>query len=387
MKAKLLVPASLVVVSLAILMVAFANGSLVEPVHAGPSCVPPPSGLVSWWPGDGDATDIQDGNDGTLLGGAAFLPGKVGQAFSLDGVDDHVFIGDPANLKIAGSLTLDAWINPEDLTGGQIAAVVTKWGQSTALDSYWLGVLEQGDVIIVGGAIGVSGVADFGLIGGNIQPNTWSHIAMTYDSATGENILYANGQQVASRVRLGGTFVSNKNVLIGREDSSNTRHFPGRIDEVEIFDRVLSGSEIQAIFDAGSAGKCKGGEFAEFTATEVKVEFDASSNADTFELTGEFTLGDSSDGIDPLGEDVVVSVGTAEITIPAGSFTEDGGKFEFETELVQMELTGSGTFQFKVEASGLDLTGTTNVVDVSLAVDNDGGTTTVELEGELKFES
>ncbi len=29
-------------------------------------CVPPPSGLVSWWPGDGDAADIQGANDGTL---------------------------------------------------------------------------------------------------------------------------------------------------------------------------------------------------------------------------------------------------------------------------------------------------------------------------------
>lgn len=43
-------------------------------------CTPPPSGLVSWWPGDGDANDFADGNHGTLRNGATFDSGLVGQA-------------------------------------------------------------------------------------------------------------------------------------------------------------------------------------------------------------------------------------------------------------------------------------------------------------------
>ena len=58
------------------------------------SCVEAPEGLISWWPGDGDANDIEGNNDGTLQGGATFAPGKVGQAFNLDGVDDYVSIPD-----------------------------------------------------------------------------------------------------------------------------------------------------------------------------------------------------------------------------------------------------------------------------------------------------
>jgi hypothetical protein len=45
-------------------------------------CVEPPAGLVSWWPGDGNADDIVNGNEGTLQYGATFAPGKVGQGFS-----------------------------------------------------------------------------------------------------------------------------------------------------------------------------------------------------------------------------------------------------------------------------------------------------------------
>jgi hypothetical protein len=44
------------------------------------TCIHPPSGLVSWWPGDGNANDIADANSGTLMGGATFAPGFVGQA-------------------------------------------------------------------------------------------------------------------------------------------------------------------------------------------------------------------------------------------------------------------------------------------------------------------
>ena len=58
--------------------------------HAQDVCVPPPEGLVSWWPGDADASDIVNGNDGVLINGAlAGVEGKVGGAFSFDGVNDR----------------------------------------------------------------------------------------------------------------------------------------------------------------------------------------------------------------------------------------------------------------------------------------------------------
>ena len=65
-----------------------------------PSFQPLP-GLVSWWPGDGHADDVAGGNHGTLLNGATFAPGVVGQAFSFDGVDGYVEIGDIADFETA----------------------------------------------------------------------------------------------------------------------------------------------------------------------------------------------------------------------------------------------------------------------------------------------
>jgi len=67
-------------------------------IGAASVSIPPPPGLVGWWPGDGNADDIAGGNHGTLQGGADFAPGMVGQAFRLDGLDDHVLIPHSAQL-------------------------------------------------------------------------------------------------------------------------------------------------------------------------------------------------------------------------------------------------------------------------------------------------
>ena len=62
---------------LAILLFTLFLLALITPASqvAAQSCVQPPDGLVSWWPGDGNANDIQDSNYGTLQNGATFAPG------------------------------------------------------------------------------------------------------------------------------------------------------------------------------------------------------------------------------------------------------------------------------------------------------------------------
>ena len=72
-------------------------------------CVPPPSGMIGWWPGDGNAADVIGGNNGTLQGAVAFAPGMVGQAFSFDG-SSYVDASD-SNLPVGNSsATISAWI-------------------------------------------------------------------------------------------------------------------------------------------------------------------------------------------------------------------------------------------------------------------------------------
>jgi len=88
------------------------------------------SGMVSWWPGDSDASDIQNGNDGTLVNGATFATGKVDQAFSFDGVDDYVDVGNGANLNIGtGDFAVEFWVLVND---SQWNSILYKYSTGTS---------------------------------------------------------------------------------------------------------------------------------------------------------------------------------------------------------------------------------------------------------------
>src|SRR4029077_20926090 len=80
---------------------------------SGPiTCLTPPSGMVAWWDGDNTANDISGNhNVGTLQNGAGFAPGKVGQSFKFDGVDDFASITNNSSLDLGtGDFTIDLWV-------------------------------------------------------------------------------------------------------------------------------------------------------------------------------------------------------------------------------------------------------------------------------------
>ncbi|MBI2486546.1 MAG: hypothetical protein HYW01_06240 [Deltaproteobacteria bacterium] len=75
------------------------------------ACVPPPSYMVSWWSGDSNANDIQDGNDGMLQGDTTFAAGKVDQAFSFDGSGDFVSVPDSTDWDFGSNdFSIDLWV-------------------------------------------------------------------------------------------------------------------------------------------------------------------------------------------------------------------------------------------------------------------------------------
>ena len=127
--------------------------------------------------------------------------------------------------------------------------------------------------------------------------------------------------------------------------------------------------------------------FADLTIEKAKVKFRTrSSPSDSFEVRGEFTLGTGNDGIN-LNEnedDVVITVGPASVTIPAGSFVAVGSKLRFkgvipDTEVkvkMQLKETDPGVFKFKIKVKGVDLAGTANPVSMLKEIINNGSSST-----------
>ena len=89
-----------------------------------PSCVVCPASAISWWPGEGDASDFFRANAGTIQNGTLFATGMVNQAFSFDGVSGAVQIPYASSL-ITTNFSLEAWVNP----ASQVSTQALVFGQ------------------------------------------------------------------------------------------------------------------------------------------------------------------------------------------------------------------------------------------------------------------
>ncbi len=245
-----------------------AGAMLAVPI-AGPAsgqCIPPPAGLISWWPADGNANDIQDGNDGTLVGGAGFAAGEIGSAFVFGGVSaDGVVVPDAPSLDFGtgDDLSIDAWILAEvsgssgvrDIVDKRDAPnVITAVGYALFLFNGRLG-FQLADAPLAAGAH-----TNFVSPGPDLRDGNFHHVAVTVDrsSSTGGK-LYVDGVVVFTfdPTVEPGDLSNNKPLLIGKHPTVGfSGAYRGRIDEVEIFDRALLASEILDIFLA-NCGKCK----------------------------------------------------------------------------------------------------------------------------------
>jgi hypothetical protein len=294
---------------------------------AGWCCVPPPPGMVSWWPGDGNANDIKGTNNGTPQGGVTFPPGEVAEAFGLNGVNQFVEIADNpgSGLSGMGAITLDAWILLTDISTPHL--IVSKYNTAGGLpgtESYYFGVNPNGssaeiEFVVYGTPSGNSLTYTGGqTTNAQLTPNTWYHVAGTWDGTTTH--IYVNGADQPFAPITSGTVTNVRDttgepVRIGAVKSLTTHgigyFFAGLIDEVEIFNRALTPVEVAAIFAAGSAGKCKSPppptEFPihasgfKFGATEgvsfggsVAMFTDPDPNSMATEYTATIDWGDSS---------------------------------------------------------------------------------------------
>ena len=166
----------------------------------------------------------------------------MGQAFSFTG-NGYLTAGNPNNLRLTGTeVTLDAWVNPTN--AGESGVIAGKTADSA--NDYLL-YLSGGTVV---GLI-KSGGSEITIAGGVPPAGTWTHVALVYDGSTIKT--YYNGTLFDTTSKSGNLDGSNSEVAIGGRAAGDL-NFVGFIDEVEVFNRALSGDDIARIYHAGSAG-------------------------------------------------------------------------------------------------------------------------------------
>ncbi len=234
-------------------------------VHPLPFDLVNTNGLQAYYPFNGDVRDESGhGHDGIVYGAALTTDkeSNPNRAYSFDGVNDYILIGDPvpASLQIQNEITLSAWIYATQYPGsGNLGLIVGSQcdfcgaaGASIFLDGR---TNSDGQPCPPGHIHFQIGNGSYHVSNNNSQVplNQWVHVVATRKANENASI-YFNGvaQPLTSASWNGSVSYSGAYFAIGRQRDYNDRFFNGRIDEVRVFNRSLSESEVQALYHASS---------------------------------------------------------------------------------------------------------------------------------------
>jgi uncharacterized repeat protein (TIGR01451 family) len=245
------------------------NQSCVD-IPSGGKCAALPSDAVAWWPlnessGATAVTDVVGGHTGMPVsgpvgsGGPNPATGVVGGAFSFTSQSTYVRVPNSPALNFgAGDFTIDAWVNPVQV-GPQFFQPIVDKAQALAtkggVQGYRLYV-KNGKVIFA-----LADGSTTAMVSAPAAYGIWQFVAA---ERAGTNLnLYINGA-LAATAALPPNFGSVSNtadLLVGGITGVGIPVQPvvGEIglDEVELFSRALTAQEVQAIHQAGPAGKCE----------------------------------------------------------------------------------------------------------------------------------
>lgn len=172
-------------------------------------------------------SSVNDNNGSLRNGVSTGISGKAGEAYSFNETKNQYILTDHEGDFGTGDFTITGWIYEYPNADNWNKFLSTDRGGNTG---FYIGIWDNGGLQYP--------------VGSHANPqNVWSHIAFTRESGTGYS--YYNGERFAS-----GDYTTDVNdsssFRIGRNDrQSGAVH--GKIDEVSIYDRYLTDSEVEAL--------------------------------------------------------------------------------------------------------------------------------------------
>ena len=218
-----------------------------------------PSGLVAWWPAEGNAADATSNRyDGTASGGVNYVLGRSGSGFAFDGTNGVVTVPDSPGLRLGTALTLEFWAKRQRYA---IDIVLEKGGDWNPAQSgeanYGVGLHSINNRMFYfffrGGWRGTSGVADL----------NWHHYAIVATNGAANPGLYIDGVarpvEFSSGTAVLNLYASTRPLHLGAQLSPGWNYYGNSVlDDARIYNRGLSAAEIAYLYAgpdaAGDAG-------------------------------------------------------------------------------------------------------------------------------------
>ncbi|MCP4250032.1 MAG: LamG domain-containing protein, partial [bacterium] len=186
--------------------------------------------------------DSEGGHDGTWTNGPTPAPGVLYGGLDFDGSNDYVDVPHDDNLSLT-TFSISSWIRPTALNGWR--SILYKGTQNTHVN-YYLGTDD--DEISFG--FYNSSWEIMTTSSANLSTDQWSHVAVTFDSSSGEGKAYLNGVLIHTETT-GNSPIANTDALtIGRDQWGE--YWSGLLDDIRLYDRVLGDSEISDLYSEGA---------------------------------------------------------------------------------------------------------------------------------------
>jgi cysteine-rich repeat protein len=216
------------------------------------------NGLVGYWSFNVDGGEVvfddsENGMKGRVMGGIYVSEGKNGGAYSFDGVDDYIGLGNSEQLRMQDEFTYSLWAKPiqqnkhleligwSSPNGASFEIWISRYSGKLALDR--------------------QGFSNIGYSNKGVVFSEWNHLAVSYNRQSGKYSFYINGVEAGSGVKTTGIGTGNPEMYFGKRNTGN--YFNGIMDEIMIFNRVLSGEEVSSLYRGDYLIEESGGDIEE----------------------------------------------------------------------------------------------------------------------------
>ena len=209
-------------------------------------------GLLAYYTADNTTNDALGTYNGTLVNGATYGTGIINQGFSLDGVNDTVDFGNVLDFDGSTPFSISIWIYPTSLSStskiplaksSNISPFVGYWFTiSTSVTAFSLSNSNPGNYLAI-------------INSENLTNNNWYNLLVTYDGSKSPlgTKLYVNANlntQTVFSDNLTGSISNTASLKFGAR--TNAAYYGGGIDEVGVWNRVLTSTEVTELYNSGT---------------------------------------------------------------------------------------------------------------------------------------
>lgn len=211
-----------------------------------------PSGLAAYYPldegtGSGVNDETANNNRGDAVNGPTWTTGKVGQSLTFNGSNQAVSVSSGSSMNIE-TVTVEGWFKTSQAPAADIS-LIEKWG-GTGVYPYAIRLTSTGKAAFVASDGTNTPVAASTT---SINNGAWNHVIGTR-TKNGDMKIYINGVLEATVTDTTTVATTNTTAVTLANRSDGVQYFNGSLDELKIFNRALTATEIKAEYNAGNAG-------------------------------------------------------------------------------------------------------------------------------------